>query len=282
MSSDIPNNEQIAAHYSGSGLLSSIEAGLTAMGKTASTATMEDLAPVDEFHIGGRAATTELCEQLGVLAESKVVDIGCGIGGTARFISSTFGCRVAGIDLTPEYVDVARTLSEWTGLGERLRFEAGSALDMPFEDGSFDVATQLHVGMNIQDKGALFEEVFRVLQPGGRFGVYDVMSESEAEHAYPVPWASNSSMSFVDSPSNYRQALESAGFVIRTETNRRDFAVDFFVALKQRTAELDGPPPLGLHVIMGSDAPTKIANMIEAIAASALAPVELVCEKPLD
>ena len=274
------NDKQIAAHYSTTALLSSIETGLTAMGKNASTATMEDLAPVDEFHIGGRAATKELCEQLGVLAESNVVDIGCGIGGTARFISSTFGCQVAGIDLTPEYVDVARTLSDWTGLGERLRFEAGSALDMPFEDGSFHVATQLHVGMNIQDKGALFEEVFRVLRPGGRFGVYDVMGESGSDHAYPVPWASNSSMSFVGSLSNYRQALESAGFVIRSETNRRDFAVDFFAVLKQRMADIGGPPPLGLHVIMGGDAPTKVANMIEAIAAGALAPVELVCEKP--
>ncbi len=251
------------------------------MGKTASTATIEDLALVDEFHIGGRPATTELCEQLDVLPESKVIDIGCGIGGAARFISSTFGCRVAGIDLTPEYIDVARTLSDWTGLAEQLRFEAGSALDMPFEDGSFDMATQLHVGMNIQDKGALFEEVFRVLRPGGRFGVYDVMGESGAVHAYPVPWATNSSMSFVDSPSNYRQALESAGFVITAETNRRDVAVEFFAALKQRTAELGGPPPLGLHVIMGSEAPTKISNMVDAIASSVLAPVEIVCEKPL-
>ncbi|MBW2190315.1 MAG: methyltransferase domain-containing protein [Deltaproteobacteria bacterium] len=275
------NDQQITAHYSGSELLSSIEAGLTAMGKTAATATMEDLAPVDEFHIGGRAATTKLCEQLGVLAESKVVDIGCGIGGTARFISSTFGCQVTGIDLTSEYIDVARTLSAWTGLGEQLRFEAGSALDMPFNDGSFDVAAQLHVGMNIEDKGALFEEVFRVLRPGGRFGVYDVMGESGAEHAYPVPWATNSSMSFVDSQSNYRQALESAGFVIRTETNRRDFAVDFFAVLKQRMAEVGGPPPLGLHLIMGDDAATKITHMIEAVASGALAPVELVCEKPL-
>lgn len=275
------NDERIADHYSGGGLLGAIEAGLAAMGKTASTATIEDLAPVDEFHIGGRPATAKLCEQLDVLAESEVLDIGCGIGGAARFISSTFGCRVAGIDLTPEYVDVARTLSDWTGFGGQLRFEAGSALDMPFEDGRFGAATLLHVGMNIQDKGALFEEVFRVLKPGGRFGVYDVMGEAELDHAYPVPWASNASMSFVDSPSTYRQALESAGFVIKTETNRRHFAVDFFAALKQRMAERGGPPPLGLHLIMGSDAPTKIANMVDAIASNALAPVQVVCEKPL-
>lgn len=74
-------NEQTAAHYSGSGLLSSVEAGLTEMGKTPSAVTMQNLAPVDDFHIGGRAATTELCEDLVVLSDSQVVDIGCGIGG---------------------------------------------------------------------------------------------------------------------------------------------------------------------------------------------------------
>ena len=152
---------------------------------------------------------------------------------------------------------------------------------MPFADRSFDVATQLHVGMNIQDKGALFEEAFRVLEPGGRFGVYDIMGESGAEHAYAVPWASTSSMSFIDSPSSYRQALESAGFVVRRETDRRDFAIEFFAALKRQSAERGGPPPIGLHLHMGRDAPAKLANMVEAVASGVLAPVQFVCEKPL-
>ena len=203
----MPGREQIAAHYSDGGLLTAITTGLAAMGKSPSSATIEDLAPVDEFHIGGRGATVELCEQMDVQAESEVIDVGCGIGGTARFISSQFGCHVTGIDLTPEYVEVARTLSDWVGLGERVRFEAGSALEMPFADGSFYRATLVHVGMNIDDKPALFKEVFRVLRPGARFGVYDIMAQDGADHAFPVPWATDSSMSFVEPIPYYREAL---------------------------------------------------------------------------
>ena len=253
---------------------------MAALGKSPSTITLDELGAVDEFHIGGRRATAELCEQLGVHADSKLLDIGCGIGGTARFVTATFGCRVAGIDLTPEYVEVARTLSAWTGLSEQLRFETASALEMPFADGSFDIATQLHVGMNIQDKAALFAEVFRVLRSGGRFGVYDVMQKSDAAPEYPVPWATDPSMSFLASPSTYRQFLEAAGFRIRAERDRGEFAVEGARALARRTSAAAGPPPLGLHLIMGLDAPTKIANMVAAVGASVVAPVEFICEKP--
>lgn len=157
----------IAEHYATGGLLGAIRTGVEALGKTTDTVIVEDLAPVDEFHIGGRSATTELCERLDLAADSAVLDIGCGIGGAARFVAATTGCRVVGIDLTPEYVAVADELTTWTGLGGQVRYEVGSALDMPFDDDSFGRAILLHVGMNIADKDALFTEVRRVLGPGG-------------------------------------------------------------------------------------------------------------------
>jgi ubiquinone/menaquinone biosynthesis C-methylase UbiE len=272
-------DEEIASHYSGEQLLPAIEAGLAALGSSPATATIDELGPVDEFHIGGRPATTELCEQLEVNADSEVLDVGSGIGGTARFISATFGCGVTGIDLTPEYVDVARTLSEWTGLSHKLRFELGSALDMPFPADSFDLATQLHVGMNIEDKVSLCAEVFRVLRPGGRFAVYDIMRHTEGDHGFPVPWASDASMSFVDSPDAYRRALEAAGFVIASQRDRRQFALDAFETQRRQVAELGGPPPLGLNLIIGSDTPVKIGNLLAALEAGVLAPVEMIAEK---
>ena len=135
------------------------------MGKTFASATIEDLAAVDEFHIGGRPATAELCKRMHVTTETEVLDVGCGIGGAARFISSTFGCRVTGVDLTPAYIDVAQVLSGHTGLAEQLRFVTASALNMPFDDGSFDRATLLHVGMNIADKAKLCSEVYPSVTP---------------------------------------------------------------------------------------------------------------------
>ena len=270
----------VTEHYGGGDLLAAIRTGLASLGLSPETVSVEDLAPVDEFHIGGRAATTELCDRLGVTSGSEVLDIGCGIGGAARFVASSFGCEVTGIDLSPSYVAAATTMTEWTGLGDRVRFEVGSALDMPFDDGAFDRALLLHVGMNIPDKAALFTEVHRVLRPGGRLGLYDIMRVSAGEISYPVPWASDASHSFVEEVTAYRSALETAGLVVTAERDRAGLAMDFFAALRARTAEAGGPPPLGLHVIMGSEAPGKIANMVEAVGAGFLAPVEVICEKP--
>lgn len=250
------------------------------MGLTSGTADVDVLGPVDEFHVGGRPATTELCKRLGVEPDTALVDIGCGIGGTARFLASTFGCDVTGVDLSPNYVAVARELSAWTGLGDRVRFEVGSALEMPFDADSFDGAVQLHVGMNIEDKQRLCDEVFRILRPGARFGLYDIMRTAEDPLPFPVPWASGESMSFVDDLPTYRAALEAAGFKVEHLRDRRAFAVEFFAAMREKSSSGDGPPPLGLHIILGHDAPLKIANMIDAIAAGTIAPVEIICRKP--
>ncbi len=267
-------------HYGGNELLSKIQTGLHKMGLSAETVDVDVLAPVDEFHVGGRAATTELCERLGVEAETAMLDIGCGIGGTARFLASRFGCDVTGLDLAPKYVSVAGELTAMTGLSERARFEVGSALDMPFDDGDFDGAVQLHVGMNIEDKQALCGEVFRVLRAGGRFGLYDLMRTSEAPLVYPVPWAANASMSFVDDQTTYTDALGAAGFEVEQVRNRRDYAIRFFDAIRKNAAGGDGTPPLGLHLILGQEASTKIANMVSAISAGTIAPIEIICRKP--
>ncbi len=273
------DRSDVATHYSSGTLLAAIEAGVSAMGLTADTLSIDDLGPVDEFHVGGRTATFDLVAHLGATSDSRLLDVGCGIGGAARFIASTTGSHVTGIDLTPEYIDVARTLSAWTSLDRLVDFEVASALEMPFDDASFDGATQLHVGMNIADKASLFREVHRVLQPGARFALYDIMKMADGEVRFPVPWASDASTSFVADLPTYRRDLEAAGFEVVVERNRGAFAAEFFTALRERTASAGGPPPLGLHVIMGSDAPTKVANMIAAITTGTLAPVELICQR---
>lgn len=267
----------IIEHYGVSNLLAAIENGIDSLGKTTSTVTVEDLGPVDEFHIGGRAATSELVGRLEIGPDDEVVDIGCGIGGTARLLASSTGCKVTGIDLVPDYIEVARVLTGWTGLGDQISYEVGSALNLPLKDSSFDAATMLHVGMNIENKKLLFAEARRVLRSGGRFGVYDIMRTADGDHGYPVPWATDLTTSFVASIDAYRAALAEAGFEVLEMHDRRDFALEFFAKLRQRTVELGGPPPLGLHVIIGSATPDKIANMVAAISNGILAPVELIC-----
>jgi ubiquinone/menaquinone biosynthesis C-methylase UbiE len=268
----------VARHYGRGGLEEAILAGLEAMGHEGESLSPAALAPVDEFHMGGREATTELAAGLALDRSDSVLDIGCGIGGTARFLAETYGCHVTGIDLTPEYVAVAESLSRRVGLAERVSFRVASAFELPFEGSTFDVATLLHVGMNIPDKARLAAEAHRVLKPYGTFAVYDVMRIGEGELRFPVPWSTGPETSFLETPEHYREALESAGFRIASQTDRREMAKAFFARMRARIAE-QGVPPLGLHILMGETAPVKVANMIEFLTAGIIAPVEMIARR---
>jgi SAM-dependent methyltransferase len=266
-------------HYTHGSLTRAITDGVATLGKTPQSITVDDLSAVDEFHIGGRQATHELMKQLNLSKAFHVLDVGSGLGGAARFVADRYGCRVTGIDMTTEYVETARTLSEWTGLDQRLSFRHGNALDMPFGDASFDAAYMLHVGMNVPDKQGLFTEVARVLKPRATFGIYDVMQTGAAKLSFPVPWAETPEISVIGTPEAYKTALRASGFEIVAERNRRDFAIEFFKALRARMTQAGGPPPLGFHIIMGPETATKIRNMTENIAAGSIAPVEIVARR---
>jgi ubiquinone/menaquinone biosynthesis C-methylase UbiE len=269
-------DERIASHYTRGGLEETILAALAASGKDPNHLTVDDLAPVDEFHIGGREATAELVAPLGLAPDMHLLDIGSGIGGASRYLAETHRCRVTGIDLTEEYVEVAKGLARRVGLGDRVDYRQGSALALPFADGGFDGAYLLHVGMNIEAKERLFREVRRVLKPDGFFAIYDVMRAAEGALRFPLPWASAEATSFVASAAEYRRFLEAAGFEIKHERSRRDYALAFFAKVKQARAAAGHAPPLGIHLLMGPEAPQKIANLVDSLERGLIAPIELV------
>ena len=269
----------VSEHYKHSQLLELIENGLKEIGKSKDSATVEDLAPVDEFHIGGRAATEHLMKQLAFNQSDKILDVGCGLGGASRFIAKTYQNSVTGIDLTDDYVTVGNSLSAWVGLNDSVSLHQGSALNMPFKEASFDGAYMLHVGMNIEDKDTLFSQISRVLKSRSKLGVYDIMRTSEGTLSYPVPWASDDSFSFLAQSEEYSALLENAGFKIECINNRKDFALGFFKQLKEKTEANNGPPPLGLHLLMESTTPVKIKNVIENMVNGLISPVEMVAQK---
>lgn len=269
--------ERVARHYTHGGLEQAISEALAASGADLARLTPADLAPVDEFHIGGRQATAEFAQQLEVAPEASLLDIGCGLGGASRYFAHQHGCRVTGVDLTAEYVAVAAALAARVGLSGMVSYQQGSALALPFATATFDGVYMLHVGMNIEDKGVVFAETRRVLKRGGVFGIYDVMREGEGDLDFPVPWATTAESSFVSSAAVYRRLLEAAGFDVRKERSRREFALEFFRQLRARTANADGPPPLGLHILMGTTTPQKVANMIDNLQRGLIAPTEIVC-----
>lgn len=272
-------DKSVSDHYLHGDLLNAIKAALPSLGKTTDDVTIEDLAPVDEFHIGGRLATDNLIDQLNFSDQSHILDVGCGLGGAARYVAAKYNNRVSGIDLTPEYIETGKALCGWLNLAEYITLEHGSALSMPFEDNMFDGGYMLHVGMNIHDKALLFSEIYRVLKPGAYFGVYDVMRQKDGELIYPVPWATESDTSKLSTPEEYKQALSDAGFKTSTENNRRDFSLDFFKKLREKTEANGGPPPLGLHTLMQESTAEKIKNMIDNISSGHIAPVEIIAQK---
>jgi SAM-dependent methyltransferase len=270
------NEHAIAQHYSHGALEERILAALVTTGADPEHLQVDQLAPVDEFHIGGRAATVALVEQMDLSPRLRVLDVGSGLGGTARYLAHHHEVIVRGIDLTEEYVQVARSLTRRVGLGEQVEFHQGSATALPFDDHSFDRACMLHVGMNIADKPTLFAEIRRVLTDDGIFGIYDVMRTGSADLTYPVPWAATPSTSFLAEPADYRELLANAGLSVAAERDRRDFGIEFFRDLRARIAR-SGPPALGLNIVMGQDAATKVANMIENLEAGTIAPTEMIC-----
>jgi ubiquinone/menaquinone biosynthesis C-methylase UbiE len=268
--------QSVAQHYAHGALETVILQALTAAGKDINNLEPADLAPVDEFHIGGRQATVDFAEQLDVQPGMHLLDIGCGLGGASRYFARERDCRVTGIDLTDEYVSVADALARRVGLAGRVSYRQGSALSLPFGSATFDGVYMLHVGMNIADKAASFAQIRRVLNSDGTFGIYDVMREAGGELAFPVPWAASAETSFVESAATYRRLLENAGFTVQRERSRRNFATDFFRRMRAQAGQSE-PPPLGLHILMGPSAPQKVGNMIANLEQGLIAPTEIVC-----
>jgi ubiquinone/menaquinone biosynthesis C-methylase UbiE len=268
---------RVAQHYARSDLEQAILDALVASGKDPDTLVPGDLAPVDEFHTGGRQATIDFAAQIDFTPGMHLLDVGCGIGGASRFFAAERGCRVTGIDLTQDYVDTADAFARRVGLADRVSYRQASALALPFEREIFDGAYMMHVGMNIEDKAALFSEVRRVLKVGSLFAIFDVMRTSDGALSFPMHWAASSETSFVVSPADYRGALQAAGLTTVKERNRADFARAFFREVAERTAKAGGPPPLGIHILMKTDVPQKLTNVVSALEAGVIAPVEMIC-----
>lgn len=240
--------------------------------------TVKDLALYDDMHIGGRAATEHLLGQLYLAPGMKLLDIGSGIGGAARFVAETYNVHVTGIDLTPQYKDTAEELGRAVGMEDRTAFVTGSALEMPFEDETFDAAYTIHVGMNIQDKKTLYGEAFRVLKPGGMFGVYDVMAGPEADKMeFPVPWAETQVTSFLRTPKDIESDLTGAGFKIIARENRGTFGLQ--AIQKMREMQEAGKIPEKLYPIQSEKFPVKLHYLRKNMEKGYCAPWEIVCRK---
>jgi SAM-dependent methyltransferase len=255
-------NDGVLRHYEQRGLLEKILAGLKALGKDLHALTHEDLAPADEFHSAGRTATRSLAELARIPSGSRVLDVGSGLGGPARYLAATYGCDVTGIDLTPEFCAVANELSRLTELADRTRFQAGDALELPFDEASFDVVWTIQMQMNIRDKRGLYEGFARVLRPGGLFVCQEICAGNGVPIDLPVPWATRAEHSHLADPEALRGLIRDAGM---REREWRDVTGDIIAARKAQQAKAPAGkpgefPPLGMHLVMGDQAALKMST----------------------
>jgi SAM-dependent methyltransferase len=261
----------IVGHYGSNGLVDRILRALADAGIDTSKLTVESLNQIDQLHGGGLNSTKFQAGLAGIHRDTRVLDAGCGIGGSSRYLAHTYGCRVEGIDLTPEFVEAAATLNKLCGLGDRISVRTGSVTELPYADKSFDLVWSQNVTMNVEDKPRMFSEAWRALAPGGRFTFSHAAQGPAGEPHYPLPWAKEPSYSFLGTPEKILQQLKEAGFVnidSRTEAGTPGTA-------RGRAAN-----DLGPSVIMGADMPARQANAGRSGQEGRLIGMIVVAERP--
>jgi SAM-dependent methyltransferase len=275
---------KVKQHYERDGLVARIDDALTSAGFKDKKLTLADISALDQFHSRGLEATIELAADLKVDADSKVLDIGSGLGGPARYFANKFGCIVEGIDLTQSFVDTANYLTERTGFSAQVSFTCGSALELPYEDNRFDVAITQHVAMNVENREQFYSEAFRVLKPGGQIGLYDVIAAADGGEVYfPVPWAEGQATSFLITAENLREVLKNQGFEIVIWSDHTNATIEWFTELSklQSAGAAQSTPPVALNIVIGSDFAVKTKNLKRNLQEGRLGILEAVARKPL-
>jgi ubiquinone/menaquinone biosynthesis C-methylase UbiE len=266
----------VHAHYARPKLSEVILNRLKAAGKNVDALTPDDLVPLDEFHVRGRQATIELAAKLELKPGQQVLDVGSGLGGSARYLASQYGCLVTGLDLIEDYSQAASMLAERLGMSAKVTFRTGNALDMPFEDGSFDRVWTQHTSMNIADKEKFYAEIRRVLRPGGLLGLYDILAGPGGLVHFPVPWGRDPSISFLIPPPKLRALLEQNGLRVTSWSDTSAAGQTWFTKMAERAGQPGIEHSVGLHVLLGPEFREMAQNMVRNLAEQRVILIECV------
>ncbi len=269
----------IADHWGKGDVYGLIVSALNKMSKPLDGLTVEDLAPVDHFHARGFPATVELADRLPIRPGQRILDIGCGLGGPARYMAKRFQCKVSGLDITAPFVEAANKLTALLRMEEMVTIERGDGQRLPYPDSCFDGAYTQHVTMNVADRPGFFAEAFRVLKPGAFFALTEHGLGPKGDPHYPLPWSADGTGAYLVTPSETRALLEKTGFkdVVVEDTGAK-YVAGYKMAIEK--AEKGALPPLGTHLLMGETALQKTRNAARNIEEGRTHPIQLICRKP--
>lgn len=256
-------NGKIKKQYRKRGIFEDICKKLEQKGIDLNKVSRADISGVDEFHVRGAEVSNELVNEI-YLKDTKVLDVGCGLGGPGRMLVDRFNCKVTGIDLSEEYISTAQKLSELVGLSDNTTFIQADAINLPFENSSFDVVWTQHVQMNIKDKSRFYAEIGRVLNDEGALVYYDIFKKGEEEVTYPLPWANNASINFLESNKLMDALLNHLGF-IKLQTTDQTLKAKQFLSGALDKFKKQGPSILGLNLLMGKSTMKKLGNTLKGI-----------------
>jgi sarcosine/dimethylglycine N-methyltransferase len=286
--------EKIVHHYSSSGLSASGQSGsdlqtritsaLKKAGKDIHNIEIKDLSVIDQLHTGGHLATIDLIKKAGLKPDAKVLDAGCGIGGSSRLLAKEFQLQVTGIDIVDDFVRTAEYLTDLVfksnELNNSVEFKQGSILKLPLQDGIYDAVLSQHTLMNIKEKDALFSEFNRVLMPGGLLLLHEVVQNKDLPIDLPVPWAASHDISFIHTWEVLSEICKNAGFEIVCYSDNAVQAEKWWSKVKEVTEKfLENPRPLGPHIIFGANGKKFGGTMSSNVKTGRISVVEAVLKK---
>nr|WP_298249245.1 class I SAM-dependent methyltransferase [uncultured Halomonas sp.] len=241
-----------------------------ATGRDPDRLTLDEIAGIDQLHLGGRAASRTLATLGALRPEMRVLDVGCGTGGASRLLADEFSCQALGVDITASFVEVAAWLSDATGLGKKTRFLCADAARTPLPDASFETVWCQHALMNMPDVAQVLAEWRRLLVPGGRVLLHEVVAgDNPGPLALPVPWASTPAESHLQTRADLERRLDEAGFelVAWEDVTREALAWRQKHSRREADEPPRGPALPGPGMIFGERFPTMGRNLRDNLAA---------------